>query len=165
MEKLKSELEELLRRLPDQTAFRQRLDNLVSVYPFNEYEYIISTLLAMDVLSLDAYHDLRNDYIARERYLPIFQISSPTGFGKTWASKHLRELVPELRGQDLIKGGAGVRAQVVRPDGTLMDDFHIEEAPRAIHVLNTPSPAATASLAIGEYIVMTATASFDLADA
>jgi len=100
MEKLKSELEELLRQLPDQAAFRQRLANLVSVYPFNEYEYIISTLLAMEVLSLDAYHDLRNGYIARERYLPIFQISSPTGFGKTWASEHLRELVPELRGPD-----------------------------------------------------------------
>ena len=77
----------------------------------------------------------------------------------------LQRLVPELRSQDLSKGGAGVRAQVVRPDGTLLDDFHIEEAPRAIHVLNTPSPAATASLAIGEYIAMTATASFDLADA
>ena len=74
MEKLKSELEELLRRVPDQTAFRQRLDNLVSVYPFNEYEYIISTLLAMDVLSLDAYHDLRNAYIARERYSSVNSI-------------------------------------------------------------------------------------------
>lgn len=96
MEKLKAELDGLMRRLPDEAALRQRLKNLVSVYPFNEYEYIISTLLAMDVLSLDAYHALRNGYIARERYLPIFQISSPTGFGKTWASSHLRELVPEL---------------------------------------------------------------------
>lgn len=77
----------------------------------------------------------------------------------------LQRLVPELRSQDLFKGGAGVRAQAVRPDGTLLDDFHIEESPRAIHVLNTPSPAATASLAIGEYIAITATASFDLADA
>ncbi len=77
----------------------------------------------------------------------------------------LQRLVPELQSQDLIKGGAGVRAQAVRLDGTLLDDFHIEEAPRAIHVLNTPSPAATASLAIGEYVAMTAAASFDLPDA
>ncbi|MBU0717322.1 MAG: hypothetical protein KJ749_03660 [Planctomycetes bacterium] len=96
MEKLKSELEELLHRLPDQTAFRQRLDNLVSVYPFNEYEYIISTLLAMDVLNLDQYHELRDAYIARNLYLYIFEISGPRTFGEAWAQGHLKELIPQL---------------------------------------------------------------------
>jgi hypothetical protein len=96
MEKLKSELEELLRRLPDQTTFRQRLDNLVSVYPFNEYEYIISTLLAMDVLNLDQYHELRDAYIARNLYLYIFEISGPRTFGEAWAQGHLKELIPQL---------------------------------------------------------------------
>jgi L-2-hydroxyglutarate oxidase LhgO len=61
-------------------------------------------------------------------------------------------LVPEVRAQDLAPGGAGVRAQAVRRDGALLDDFAIAEAERMVHVINAPSPAATASLAIGEEI-------------
>lgn len=97
MEKLKAELDELLSRLPNESAFRERLDNLISMYPFNEYEYIISTLLAMDILNLDAYQELRDTYIARNLYLYIFEISAPRGFGETWAQGHLKELVPELQ--------------------------------------------------------------------
>ena len=65
MERLNEELDLLLARLPNEMDVRERLDSLVSVYPFNEYEYIISTLLAMDVLTLDGYYDLRDNYIAR----------------------------------------------------------------------------------------------------
>jgi len=61
-------------------------------------------------------------------------------------------LVPEVREEDLAPGGAGVRAQAVRRDGALVDDFSIAEAERMVHVINAPSPAATASLAIGEEI-------------
>ncbi|HVU33372.1 MAG TPA: L-2-hydroxyglutarate oxidase [Opitutaceae bacterium] len=64
----------------------------------------------------------------------------------------LQRLVPELREADLEPGGAGVRAQAMLPDGTLVQDFHFVERPGALHVLNAPSPGATASLAIGEYI-------------
>ncbi len=64
----------------------------------------------------------------------------------------LQRLVPELRSEDVRRGGAGVRAQAVAPDGALVDDFRIVEGPDAIHVLNAPSPAATASLAIGRHI-------------
>lgn len=64
----------------------------------------------------------------------------------------LRRLIPALRVEDVIPGGSGVRAQAVAPDGTLVDDFRIVRDERAIHVLNAPSPAATASLAIGEHI-------------
>ena len=63
-----------------------------------------------------------------------------------------RELVPAVIGADLLAGGAGVRAQAVGPDGRLVDDFAIEESPGFVHVLNAPSPAATASLAIGEHV-------------
>ncbi|HZD22031.1 MAG TPA: L-2-hydroxyglutarate oxidase, partial [Acidimicrobiia bacterium] len=63
-----------------------------------------------------------------------------------------RRLVPATRPEHLIEGGAGVRAQAVNPDGSLVDDFVIEEAGASIHVLNAPSPGATASLAIGRYI-------------
>ncbi len=74
----------------------------------------------------------------------------------------LRRLIPDLRDDDVIRGGAGVRAQAVSREGALLDDFHILEAPGAIHVLNAPSPAATASLAIGEHIATLAASSFQL---
>jgi L-2-hydroxyglutarate oxidase LhgO len=61
-------------------------------------------------------------------------------------------LVPEVREEDLAPGGAGVRAQAVGRDGALIDDFAVREAERMVHVINAPSPAATASLAIGEEI-------------
>ncbi len=61
----------------------------------------------------------------------------------------LRRLVPEVRAADLVPAGSGVRAQAVDATGRLLDDFHIVETPTAIHVLNAPSPAATACLAIG----------------
>ena len=64
----------------------------------------------------------------------------------------LQQLVPEIEDKDLHPGGSGVRAQIVAPDGSLVDDFLIAEAPNAINVLNAPSPAATASIAIGRHI-------------
>jgi len=64
----------------------------------------------------------------------------------------LQKLVPEIRSADLAPGGAGVRAQAVDREGRLVDDFRIVETPRAVHVLNAPSPAATASIAIGRAI-------------
>jgi (S)-2-hydroxyglutarate dehydrogenase len=64
----------------------------------------------------------------------------------------LQELVPELEDKDLCPGGSGVRAQIVSPEGSLVDDFLIAETPNAINVLNAPSPAATASIAIGRHI-------------
>jgi len=61
----------------------------------------------------------------------------------------LQRLVPDVRAEDLVPAAAGVRAQAVLPDGTLVDDFLIEESTRSLHVLNAPSPAATASMPIG----------------
>jgi L-2-hydroxyglutarate oxidase len=66
--------------------------------------------------------------------------------------KSLQTLVPELVEEDLIPAESGVRSQIVLPNGKLQDDFLIVERPRWVHVLNAPSPAATASLAIGETI-------------
>jgi L-2-hydroxyglutarate oxidase len=101
----------------------------------------------------------------------LFDIASFPGFWKfvirhhsmAWAElrrsfsrRHfcdaLRRLVPELQESDLEPGGAGIRAQAMHPDGALVQDFEFLERPNALHVLNAPSPAATASLAIGEYI-------------
>ncbi len=96
MEKLKAALETLISQLADADVIYERLQTLVSVYPFNEYEYMISTLLGRDKLTLDGYYALRDEYIERNMYLYIFEISAPRGFGETWAQGHLKELVPEL---------------------------------------------------------------------
>jgi L-2-hydroxyglutarate oxidase len=74
----------------------------------------------------------------------------------------LQRLVPDVRVEDVVPGGAGVRTQAVTPDGSLVDDFRIVVAADAVHVLNAPSPAATASLAIGRHIAGLATETFDL---
>ncbi len=74
----------------------------------------------------------------------------------------LRRLGPGLEDKDLMPGGSGVRAQAVTRNGSLVDDFKIIETPNAIHVLNAPSPAATASIAIGRHIAGLASASFGL---
>jgi len=96
MEKLKSQLDELMQKLPDATAVRSRLNELYSVYPFNEFEYIISTLLGHHVLTLDEYYEIRDNYMERNSFLYIFEISAPRTFGEAWAQGHLKELVPEL---------------------------------------------------------------------
>lgn len=96
MEKLKEQLDDLVSRLENESELRQRLGDLFSVFPFNEYEYIISTLLGLGKLSLDEYYELRDEYIARNMFLYVFEISAPRGFGETWAQGHLKELVPEL---------------------------------------------------------------------
>jgi L-2-hydroxyglutarate oxidase len=77
-------------------------------------------------------------------------------FSKPAFVRALQRLLPELRAEDLIPGGSGVRAQALRRDGTLVDDFQFVPSGRILHVLNVPSPAATASLVIGRTIVSTA---------
>ena len=77
-------------------------------------------------------------------------------FSKPAFVRALQRLLPELRAEDLIPGGSGVRAQALRRDGTLVDDFQFVPSGKMLHVLNVPSPAATASLVIGRTIVNTA---------
>lgn len=93
---LKKELDALLDRSPDAAQVREALETLFSVFPFNEYEYIISHLLGNDILTLGQYSELRDEYIARNMYLYIFEISGPRTFGESWAQGHLKELVPDL---------------------------------------------------------------------
>ena len=82
-----------------------------------------------------------------------------TGLGEFYRSfykqafvRALQKLIPEIKSNDLIEGGAGVRAQACMKDGILMDDFYLIEDKCVVHVCNAPSPAATASLAIGDYV-------------
>jgi len=90
------------------------------------------------------------------------------GFGEFYRSfrkkafvKALQNLVPDVQINDIIKGGSGVRAQALEPNGKLVDDFRIVEAKRMIHVLNAPSPAATASISIGNAIARMVKSKFE----
>jgi L-2-hydroxyglutarate oxidase len=73
-------------------------------------------------------------------------------FSRALFCASLQRLVPEIQPEDLSEGGAGVRAQAMSADGSLIEDFHFVEGPNELHVVNAPSPGATASLAIGEEI-------------
>ena len=84
-------------------------------------------------------------------------------FSRTALTTALQKLLPAIRRSDLMPGGSGVRAQALDRDGTLADDFRFEEGLQSLHVLSAPSPAATASLAIGRAIAERAQRSFGLA--
>jgi L-2-hydroxyglutarate oxidase len=78
-------------------------------------------------------------------------------YHRSWSKaafvRALQKLMPELRAEDLVAGSSGVRAQALDVEGRLLDDFHFVYTDRIVHVCNVPSPAATASLAIGRHIV------------
>jgi (S)-2-hydroxyglutarate dehydrogenase len=91
------------------------------------------------------------------------------GFGEMYRSfskaafvKAMQVLVPEIQMEDVHRAGSGVRAQALEPNGLLVDDFRIVEDERMIHVLNAPSPAATASISIGNSIATMAENHFSL---
>ena len=97
MEKLRAHLDGLIDRLEHAEEVRSRLEDLISIYPFNEFEYIISHLLAEDKLTIDEYYEIRDDYTDRNLYLYLFEISAPRTFGETWAQGHLKQLVQDLQ--------------------------------------------------------------------
>ena len=89
-------------------------------------------------------------FVAGHPRMTVFELAR--SFSRTMFARSLQRLVPEIQADDLVPGNAGVRAQAMRPDGTMVDDFLFLERADALHVLNAPSPAATASLAIGEEV-------------
>lgn len=87
-----------------------------------------------------------------EKYPKMCWQEMRRSFSRELFCASLQRLVPEIRTQDLVEGGAGVRAQAMSPDGSLVEDFHFVEGPGELHVVNAPSPGATASLALGQEI-------------
>lgn len=83
-------------------------------------------------------------------------------FSKKGFLKNLQKLIPSIQLNDLTGSPSGVRAMALKPDGEILDDFYFESSDREIHVLNAPSPAATAGLAIGDEIVKKAQLDFSL---
>ena len=102
MERLVEELQEQIQKMKTITGESCNLDeeflnNLYSVYPFNKFEYIISHLIAKNIITLEQSLDIRNSYLERNKYLYVFEITAPRTFGETWAQRHLNEVVPELK--------------------------------------------------------------------
>jgi hypothetical protein len=101
------------------------LDKLYAVYPFNKFEYTISYLISKGLITLDDYLRIRAEYIARNRYLYLFELA-PRTFGETWGQRHLMELVeefeipskekdPDYEGQyDLLLDGIRVEVKASR---------------------------------------------------
>lgn len=83
-------------------------------------------------------------------------------FSKTYFLKRLRKLIPTLQMDDIVTARCGIRAMALGPEGEMLDDFKIEKHGNAMHVINSPSPAATASLAYGNEIATQAIEYFNL---
>jgi L-2-hydroxyglutarate oxidase len=120
-----------------------------AVLAFAREGYRKSTIKLGDVFDAVTYGGLWN-FMRKHRRMAWEEVRR--SFSKRLFCESLQRLVPEIQEADLQPGGAGVRAQAMLDDGTLIQDFHIVQRPRALHVLNAPSPAATASLAIGDHV-------------
>ena len=92
-EQLRAHLEELITSMEDEDRrlLQARLQGLISVFPFNEYEFIIAFLVDRGVISFNEYDALRTNYVSSNRYLELFELS-PRSFGQTWGERHLMDL-------------------------------------------------------------------------
>lgn len=131
-----------------------------AVLAFAREGYTKGTIRPGELLETLAYSGFRK-MAAKYWRMGLFEMYR--SFSKAEFVRALQGLVPEIRPEDVTAGGAGVRAQAVAADGSLVDDFRIVNTENSIHVLNAPSPAATASLAIGGHIAALATEQFGLA--
>ena len=121
-----------------------------AVLAFAREGYRKTDINPRDLFDAVSYSGLWN-FLARHARMCWEEIER--SFSKRLFAQSLQRLVPEIHASDLDTGGTGVRAQAITPQGELVQDFHFVEQANAVHVLNAPSPGATASLAIGEEIV------------
>jgi L-2-hydroxyglutarate oxidase len=120
-----------------------------AVLAFAREGYRLTTVNLRDLVDALAFPGL---WRFLRRYPDMAWSELARSFSKGRFCRSLQKLVPDIRAGDLETGGTGVRAQAMTPAGELVQDFHILSGDHALHVLNAPSPAATASLAIGEHI-------------
>src|SRR5919197_355291 len=130
-----------------------------AVLAFKRQGYTRTSFRAKDVAQMLGY---RGFWRMARKYYDMGLAEMYRSLSKRAFLKALQRLMPELRSQDIRPAGAGVRAQAVDPDGKTVDDFRIVEAERMVHVLNAPSPAATAAIGIGRTIAEMAIRNFDL---
>ncbi len=130
-----------------------------AVLAFAREGYTLGTVRpgeAMGMLGYAGFWHMARRYWKMGAY-ELYRSASKAAFVRS-----LQKLVPDIRESDIKRGGAGVRAQAVSPNGSLVDDFRISVTESAVHVVNAPSPAATASLAIGRHIAGLAADTFRL---
>lgn len=144
--------------------FTKKIDGSVEAGPnavlaFAREGYAKSDISAKYVLKLVSFPGF---WAMAARYWKMGLAEMWRSYNKRAFVKALQVLVPEVRVHDVSPGGVGIRAQAMDSKGNLLDDFRFLETPHAIHVLNAPSPAATASLAIGDYIAQTALSSLGI---
>ena len=132
-----------------------------AVLAFRREGYTRTSVRVRDVLQMLGY---RGFWRMAAKYYDMGIAEMYRSLSKRAFLRALQRLIPELRWQGIHAAGAGVRAQAVSPDGKTIDDFRIVQAERMVHVLNAPSPAATASLSIGRTIAGMAMANFGLAE-
>ena len=120
-----------------------------AVLAFAREGYTLGTIRPGEVLGMLGY---RGFWSMAARYWKMGAYEMYRSASKAAFVRSLQKLVPDVRAADIERGGAGVRAQAVAPTGALVDDFKISVTEGAVHVVNAPSPAATASLAIGRHI-------------
>jgi len=120
-----------------------------AVLAFAREGYTLGTIRPGEVLGMLGY---RGFWSMAARYWKMGAYEMYRSASKAAFVRSLQKLVPDIRAADIARGGAGVRAQAVAPTGALVDDFKISVTEGAVHVVNAPSPAATASLAIGRHI-------------
>ncbi|OLO36987.1 hydroxyglutarate oxidase [Alkalihalophilus pseudofirmus] len=101
----------------------------------------------IEVLAYRGFWKLANKHM-KEGFEEVIRSLNKAKFVKT-----LQQLIPEIQERDLVVAPSGVRAQALKPDGSLVDDFHIIIGKKCVHVCNAPSPAATASIRIGMEVV------------
>jgi len=131
-----------------------------AVLAFQREGYKMTSISVKDMLTYGTYIGF---WRMAMKYWPIAIGEFQRSLSKRAFVNALRKLVPDLGYDDLERGGAGVRAQALTPDGAMVDDFRIIDTQDMIHVLNAPSPAATASISIGETISDLAVHNFSLA--
>src|SRR2546422_1563546 len=120
-----------------------------AVLAFAREGYTLGTIRPGEVLGMLGY---RGFWSMAARYWKMGAYEMYRSPSKAAFVRSLQKLVPDVRAAGLDRGGAGVRAQAVAPTGALVDDFKISVTEGAVHVVNAPSPAATASLSIGRHI-------------
>ena len=130
-----------------------------AVFAFAREGYSISTIRFDELIRTLTY---RGFWSMAKRYWRTGLMEFSRSVSKGAFTRSLQRLLPEIRSEDLVPGGAGVRAQAVKVNGSLVDDFLISETRNALHIRNAPSPGATASLVIGRDIVRMAERAFDL---
>lgn len=134
--------------------FTRRVDGSVEAGPnavlaFAREGYKIRNINALDMSDALGYKGLRN-FVFRHKHMVVKELQS--SYHKNSFLRRLQRLVPSITSKDLDKGNSGVRAQAMDRRGNLVGDFVIRSSEKSLHLINAPSPAATSSLAIGDWI-------------